>query len=170
MMNSEDRYDSLFQFYGEKYSIDDWRRLKAQDKQESAFNPDAVNPGSKATGLSQFMKRTWEEWRDGTAGIQEIPDVDLVMLDPRDPEDAIRAQAAYMAWLMKQFGGNWELALAAYNWGIGNLKRALRRGDWKSSAEGDRPVAPTWKSALPPETQNYLVRIVRFYEEYKMAA
>jgi soluble lytic murein transglycosylase-like protein len=156
-MNPEDRYDSLFRFYGEAAGVD-WRLLKAQVKAESDFDPDARSRVG-AAGLAQFMARTWDEWRDGTAGIQyDTPSVDLVMLDPRDPEDAIRAQAAMMAWLFRTVGGVLAEALAAYNWGIGNLRRLKM----------DHPAS--WRSELPIETRNYIARIDRFYADYRAAA
>lgn len=142
-MRKEDRYDSLFQFYGGVSGVD-WRLLKAQATVESALNPDAKSPVG-AAGLSQFMKRTWEEWRDGTPGIQPMSLSELLLIDPRDPEDGIRAQAAYMAWLLRQFVGKVDYALAAYNWGIGNVGRT--------------PAYVPLMESVPRETQDYLVRV-----------
>ena len=150
-MNSDDRYDSLFVIYGDRYQLP-WKLLKAQVKAESDFNPDAVNKKSGATGLAQFMPRTWDEWRDGTPGIGVIIDK-LKLLDPRDPEDAIQAQAAYMDWLIG-VAGDGEKALAAYNWGIGNLKNCI-------AEHGDQ-----WRDHLPDETRNYIEKIKRQFEEY----
>lgn len=153
-MNAADRYDSLFAWYGAQHGVD-WRLLKAQARQESAFNPDAFNPRSGARGLSQFLRRTFEEWRDGTAGIETPPDVDLVLLDPRDPEDAIRAQAAMMAWALRVNGGDMKRALVAYNWGLGNLRRAI-------AAHGS-----DWFAHAPAESRAYVRRIATFYDEYR---
>ncbi|MCI0409948.1 MAG: lytic transglycosylase domain-containing protein, partial [Acidobacteria bacterium] len=103
-MNQRDRYDSLFQFYAEKFGMPacslerfgsmvhwrGWEALKAQALAESAGNPDAISP-AKAMGLTQFMAATWREWWDGTPGIQGEP-----RWNPYNPEAAIRAQAAYM--------------------------------------------------------------------------
>lgn len=150
-MNSEDRYDSLLVIYGDHHHVP-WRLLKAQIKVESDFNPDAANPRSGATGLAQFMPRTWEEWQDGTPGIQEIIDR-LKLLDPRDPEDAIKAQAAYMGWLIK-VAGDGEKALAAYDWGIGNLRKSI-------AEHGD-----AWREHLPDETKNYIEKIMKQFKEY----
>lgn len=155
-MRAEDRYDSLFQFYAEQSGLSwqrfgaDWRLLKAQAMAESALNPDAKSKVG-AAGLAQFMARTWEEWRDGTPGIQEAPPTDLVLLDPRDPEDAIRAQAAYMAWLLRRFEGDIRAALAAYNWGIGRVKSAME------TAGEARP----WLPLAPAETQAYVPKVLR---------
>lgn len=150
-MSFDDRYDSLFMIYGDRYHVP-WKLLKAQVKQESNFNPDAVNPRTGATGLAQFMPRTWEEWRDGTPGIGPLIDK-LKLLDPRDPEDAIEAQAAYMDWLIK-VAGTGEKALAAYNWGIGNLQRCI-------AEHGE-----AWRDHLPDETKDYIKKIQDRFAEY----
>jgi len=158
-VENEDRYDSLFMIHGDRHSIP-WRLLKAQVKIESDFNPDAVNPKSGATGLAQFMPRTWEEWEDGTPGIQEIIGK-LKLLDPRDPEDAINAQASYMAWLLKRFEGMQQagsFALAAYNWGIGNLKKLL-------AEKG----TDNWRAYLPPETDDYVEKVQKQFDAYSRA-
>lgn len=141
-MNAEDRFDSLFQYYASISGLN-WKLLKAQAKAESGLDPDAKSHVG-AKGLAQFMDRTWEEWRDGTPGVQPPPS-SLVLLDPRDPEDVIRAQAAYMAWLLKQMKGDIPRALAAYNWGIGHIKKVPERSDWRR--------------LLPAETRNYVARI-----------
>lgn len=150
-MRSEDRYDSLFQFYGWKHSVD-WLLLKAQVKAESGFDPDARSPAG-ARGLSQFMTRTWQEWRDAKPGIQPAVDPELVLKDPRDPEDTIAAPAAYMSWLFEQLGGSRVKVLAAYNWGIGNVRRVA----------GD----PEFGARIPRETREYIARVERYYAQYQ---
>lgn len=147
-MKATERFDSLWKFYGEEYSVP-WQVLKAQALAESGLDPMAVSPVG-ARGLSQFMSRTWAEWADGTPGIQELPTEDLVFLNPENPEAAIRAQAAYMAWLLKHAGGGTDRALAAYNWGVGRVRR-LAGADWRDQ--------------LPPETRTYLERIHRYLNE-----
>lgn len=153
-MNASDRFDSLFRYYAWKHGLD-WLLLKAMAWQESRFNPDAVSPVG-AKGLSQFMDRTWSEWKDGTPGIQEAPPQQH--LSPFDPEDVIRAQAAYVAWLMRQFNNAIPPMLAAYNWGIGRVKRLIPQG-------GPLPMAE-----LPEETSNYVTVILAKYNEYAKAA
>ena len=135
-MNYPDRYDSLFQWYGDKYGFD-WQQLKAQAKAESNLDSTAVSPVG-AKGLTQFMDSTWVEWQTGEKnGTVEQH------LDPFNPEWSIRAQAAYMTWIKQQIGGELSDALIAYNWGMGNYKK------WKSG------VKPT----LPDETRQYVKRI-----------
>jgi len=137
-MRAEDRYDSLIRYYAEKVGLEsDWLQLKAQIKAESEFNPKAVSAVG-AMGLGQFMKATWGEWGKGG--------------DAFNPEHNIDAQARYMKWLLGRVT-NWDCAFAAYNWGIGNVLKV-----WQD---------PYWKTKLPLETKNYLVRIDTFYQEYK---
>ena len=151
-MNSDNRYDSLIAYYSSMKQID-WLLLKAQIKAESAFNPDAVSPVG-AMGLCQFMPGTWKEWEDGTPGIQPVQ-VGAKLIDPRDPEDAIQAQAFYMRWLLDLFAGDEQKTLAAYNWGPTNVRKAVQ-------AKGAE-----WSSLLPDETQKYVARIQQYKREYK---
>jgi len=146
----EDRYDSLFQYYGQVYQID-WRHLKAQARAESALDPDASSRVG-AKGLTQFMDKTFQEWWDGTPGIQVVPTGKHP--DPFNPEQAIVAQAGMMAWLLKQTGIDWQLAWAAYNWGIGNLRDLM-------TAKKTRNYAYL-EPYLPSETRNYVARIGNF--------
>ncbi|MCD4499659.1 LysM peptidoglycan-binding domain-containing protein [Chromobacterium vaccinii] len=110
---------------------------------ESAFVPTA-NSRVGAAGLWQFMpatgrhyglEQTW--WYDGR----------------RDVTDATRAALDYLQNLYAQFG-DWNLALAAYNWGEGNLARAIA----KAQASG---IEPTYESIrLPNETRNYVPKLL----------
>jgi cell wall-associated NlpC family hydrolase len=96
--------------------------LAAQLETESNWNPNAHNAGSGADGLAQFIPTTWATWsRDGDGDGKA---------DPRNPADAIPAQAAYMCHLVdfvKQHpnltGDIIALALAAYNAGPGNVQK-----------------------------------------------
>lgn len=144
------QYDNLFKKYGQLKSVD-WRLLKAQVRAESNFNSNAKSPVG-ALGLAQFMRATWEEWKDGTPGIQ----ASKMLLDRTNPEHAIRAQSAYMQWLIKQAGGCIKEALAYYNYGIGNVRKAVKR---TGSFENAFPF-------LPKETRDYVSRISRYYREY----
>ena len=97
--------------------------LVRQAWQESRFNPAAVNPRSGAAGLMQFMPATAAEW-----GVDRL-----------SAASSAAGAGRYMAWLYRQVG-SWPLALAAYNWGVGNV---MRKG----------------MSAAPGETRNYLAQI-----------
>jgi soluble lytic murein transglycosylase-like protein len=141
-MTSEARYDSLILFYADKWGRNP-RQVKKQIRMESNFNPKARNKGSGASGLLQFMKGTWDEWWDGTAGIQTP--ADQIQWSPYDPECNLNASCAYMAALDKQFG-RLDYALAAYNWGPGNLRKLLKKNP------------SDWLSQVPEETRNYVKR------------
>lgn len=88
--------------------------LRRMAYQESRFNPEARSPVG-ALGLMQFMPATAKEFN----------------INPLNPAQSIAAAGKYMAQLHKQ-AGNWKGAVAAYNWGIGNV---LRKGLAKAPAE-----------------------------------
>lgn len=131
-MTSNDRYDSLFQFYAEPYGLD-WKDLKAQCRAESNFNP-AARSFAGAMGLMQFMPATFEEWANR---------LHLITANPYNPEHSIQCGAAYMAYLRERYKGDQRRALAAYNWGLGNVD--------KNGPEN-----------YPHETRVYVDRIERF--------
>ncbi len=137
-MKKTDRYDSLFRHYGEATHVG-WYMLKAQVRAESSFNPGAESPAT-AKGLAQFMEPTWLEW--GAGG------------DPYNPEHAISAQARYMKYLIDYFDSDIEQALAAYNWGMGNVRKAV-----VAHGKGFLEVCPD-------ETQNYVKKILEFRDGY----
>ncbi len=132
------QYDGLIQHYSDLqgFTGTDWLRFKAQIKAESAFDPNAVSSVG-AKGLAQFMDPTWKEWGRGK--------------DVFDPEANIDAQIRYMSWLLNRVT-MWDLSFAAYNWGIGRVLKI-----WQD---------PDWKSKLPEETSNYIIKINKFFEEY----
>lgn len=76
--------------------------------QESSFREDVITgdtvSSAGAVGLMQIVPK----WHPG--------------VDPTNPIESIYYAAGYLARLYKQFG-DWELALAAYNWGPGNVRR-----------------------------------------------
>ena len=157
-MRQEDRYDSLFQYYGWKSGVD-WLLLKAQVKAESDFAPRAKSPGG-ARGLCQFMPATFEEWSVR---------LKIINPDPYNPEHSIECQAAYLAWLLNKLGERAK-ALAAYNWGIGNLLRVIKKTgeEARPSTSSEHPEAlEGWKAELPEETQNYLARIETNLSRYR---
>jgi soluble lytic murein transglycosylase-like protein len=79
--------------------------LARQGWQESRYRADAVSPVG-AKGLMQFMPATADEFG----------------INPLDPYQSIDAAGRYMAMLFRMTG-SWASALAAYNWGIGNVQR-----------------------------------------------
>jgi len=127
--------------------------IRAIAWQESRYNPKAVGPKTKAGQAKGVMQLT-----DATAK-------SLGVADPFNPEENINAGERYYNKLLKQFG-NRELALAAYNWGEGNLRKALR----KVAAQ---EVKPTWANVLqyayvPKETRSYVKSIVNKMKEFEV--
>lgn len=111
-MERENRYDSLFRWYGELFGVD-WERLKAQAIVESNLDPMARSQAG-AVGLMQFMPATFEEY---------AAKMRLRSANPYNPEHSIHCAAAYMHDLLRRYNGNWETALAAYNFGMGNVDK-----------------------------------------------
>ena len=111
---------------------------------ESAFQPFAYSPMG-AAGLWQFipatgrlygLKQGW--WYDAR----------------RDVVASTRAALDYLSKLSLDFEGDWLLAVAAYNWGEGNVMRAAAR----NRARG-KP-ADVWSLRLPRETRAYVSRLL----------
>lgn len=109
---------------------------------ESAWKPSAVSSAA-ASGLWQFIPGTGSRF-----GLQRTAYVD----ERNSFEQATRASARYLKFLANRYNGNWELAMAAYNSGEGNVDRAIRRAG----------VANFWVAFpyLPQETRNYVPNIL----------
>ena len=110
---------------------------------ESAYNPVAYSR-SHASGMWQFMPLTGKDfglrqngWYDGR-------------------RDVLRATEAALDYLQKLHGmfGDWQLALASYNWGEGAIGRAMERNRVKG--------LPTDYESLtvPPETRGYIPKLI----------
>ena len=109
---------------------------------ESGFQPQALNPRSGAGGMWQFMPT-------GAYGLARNG-----WFDERfDPQKSSLAYAKYMKTLYNQFG-DWYLAMAAYDWGPGNVQRAVMRTGYADFWELYR------RNVLPGETKNYVPGII----------
>jgi len=109
---------------------------------ESAFNPQAVS-SARASGMWQFMPATGKDFE-----LQQ----NLFRDDRRDVLASTRAALDYLQQLHAQFG-DWHLALAAYNWGQGNVQRAIDR-----NRKAGLPTDYT-RLRMPAETQNYVPKL-----------
>lgn len=105
---------------------------------ESALKPKARSRVG-ATGLWQFMFATGKQY-----GL----DVSSYVDERSDPIKSTEAAAKYLARLYKIFG-DWDLALASYNSGPGNVSKAIRRSGGYTNYWNIRPN-------LPRETAGYL--------------
>lgn len=109
---------------------------------ESAFNPQAVS-SARAAGMWQFMPATGK-------------DFDLKQNVFRDDRrDVLASTRAALDYLQKLYGmfGDWHLALAAYNWGEGNVSRAIARNQ-----RAGRGTSYT-EIVMPNETRNYVPKL-----------
>ena len=104
--------------------------LKSVARAESAFNPKAVSPVG-AKGMFQFMPATAKEWK----------------VNVEDPFDSAKGAAKYYSWLLKRHNNDINEAMAAYNWGTGN-------------------VGKKGMSKLPKETRDYVSKINSFMNNY----
>ncbi len=109
---------------------------------ESAFQPTALS-GAKASGLWQFIPST---------GTQYSLDQNLWKDERRDVIESTRAALDYFEKLYAMFG-DWQLALASYNWGEGNVQRALERNRQQGLPEDYAHIR------MPRETANYVPRL-----------
>jgi membrane-bound lytic murein transglycosylase D len=123
---------------------------------ESAFNPFAYSR-SHAAGLWQFIPGTGKRFELRQDWWQD---------QRRDLLESTRAALDYLTYLNDTFGGDWMLAIAAYNYGSGNVTRAIRRN--QSLGRG----TDFFSLSLPRETRAYvpkllaLSRLVRDPEAY----
>jgi membrane-bound lytic murein transglycosylase D len=109
---------------------------------ESAFNPVALST-SRASGIWQFIPSTGKDF-----GLKQ----NFWFDSRRDVIAATEGALQYLQRLHAQFG-DWRLALAAYNWGEGNVARAIERNR--------KAGLPTDYASLkmPDETRNYVPKL-----------
>ncbi len=122
-------FENIISKAANRYGVDAGL-IKAVIKAESSFNPNAVSHAG-AQGLMQLMP--------GTAR-------SLGVNDSFDPEQNIMGGTRFLRDLLKRYNGNLDSALAAYNWGPGNVDK--------------KP------GQLPRETRDYLVRVKQLYSSY----
>ena len=104
--------------------------IKAVIKAESNFNPRAVSHAG-AQGLMQLMPATARG---------------LGVSNSFDPEQNVMAGTRFLKGLLDRYNGDLDSALAAYNWGPGNVDRKPDR--------------------LPRETREYLVKVKQYYSAF----
>ncbi|MDD0809121.1 transglycosylase SLT domain-containing protein [Curvibacter sp. RS43] len=109
---------------------------------ESAFNPQAVS-SAKAAGMWQFMPAT---------GTSYDLKQNVFRDDRRDVLASTRAALDYLQRLYGMFG-DWHLALAAYNWGEGNVGKAIARNQKQGLGTGYLDLN------MPNETRYYVPKL-----------
>ncbi|MFB3925814.1 MAG: lytic transglycosylase domain-containing protein [Syntrophales bacterium] len=115
-------FDVLIEKAARRFDVDPGL-IRAVIETESNFNPGATS-SKGAIGLMQLMPDTARE---------------LGVKDAYDPEENIMAGTRYLKSLLNRYHGDTELALAAYNWGMGNLEKSTGR--------------------FPRETLDYIARV-----------
>lgn len=134
-LGADDDYDMSRPHAASLHHVDLERLTGAVAMQESHGNTHAVSSVG-AQGLLQLMP--------GTAR-------DLGVTDPFDADQSWAAGKKYLGQLLQKYHDQMK-ALAAYNWGPGNLDRDLK-------AHGGQ-----WRAYLPRETSDYLLRVGRNYD------
>ena len=119
--------DELIDIHSERARLDP-ELVRAVIQVESGFSPVALS-SKGAMGLMQLMPATADRY---------------AVVDPYSPDENIGAGTIYLRWLLDEFGGELELALAGYNAG---------------------PTAVKQFGGIPPypETMTYVERVLRIY-------
>jgi membrane-bound lytic murein transglycosylase D len=154
MLERKDFYFPIYEAQLQKYGLPD--ELKYLSIVESSLNPRAVSR-AKAVGLWQFMAAT---------GRQYDLYQDAYIDERMDLYKATEAACRYLSDLYDMFG-DWHLALAAYNCGPGNVRKAIRLAGNKKSF---------WQiyRFLPMETRAYVPKfiavnyIMQYAEQYNI--
>lgn len=133
VVDGKNQYVKIARQKAKKYGVDE-RLVLAMINQESGFiNGRTSNKG--AQGLMQLVPATAK---------------DLGVTDINDPEQNIDAGVRYIKQLLNRYNGDVKKALAAYNWGMGNLEK---QGMQKA----------------PKETKNYVSTIYGSYKNYDIS-
>lgn len=146
------KHEAIIRTYSKEYNVDELL-IYALIKAESNFREDSVS-NKGAIGLMQLMEPTAIEiasnldYQDFT--IEELNDVNT----------NIKFGIKYFSDLLKEHNNNYLLALAAYNAGIGNVRRWIENGIIKEDGSDIENIP--FK-----ETNMYVRKILRDYDIYK---
>lgn len=154
-------HSTMVDKYSDEFGVDS-DIVKRMLFKESSGDRKAVSPAG-AKGLMQIMPRTFEDIK---RELKLPKDADIF-----DPEINVRAGCYYFAKMMKQFGQDVNKALAAYNWGPGNVSEAVREygENWFEGARDlgitvkDPKTGKNVKRYLPKETQKYVSDLGEMY-------
>lgn len=111
---------------------------------ESAFNPEAFSSAS-AAGMWQFVPATGRDFNLKQSMFKD------------DRRGVLASTDAALTYLQRLYGmfGDWQLALAAYNWGEGSVQKAIR----KNQAAGKPTDFQSLSELMPEETRNYYPKL-----------
>jgi membrane-bound lytic murein transglycosylase D len=111
---------------------------------ESAFNPQAFS-SAKAVGMWQFMPATGLDFNLRQSTFKD------------DRRDVLASTEAALTYLQRLYGmfGDWQLALAAYNWGEGSVQKAINRNRAAGLPTDFNGLSPL----MPIETRNYYPKL-----------
>jgi membrane-bound lytic murein transglycosylase D len=111
---------------------------------ESAFNPQALS-SANAAGMWQFVPGTGRDFNLKQTAFKD---------DRRGVLASTDAALTYLQRLYDMFG-DWQLALAAYNWGEGSVQKAIKR----NQAAGKPTDFESLAELMPAETRNYVPKL-----------
>jgi hypothetical protein len=129
--DAEPDLDEIIEKASQTYNVES-SFIRAVIKAESDFNTQAVSPKG-AMGLMQLMPATAK---------------DLGVADPHDPVENVMGGTRYLQILLKRYSGDKNMALAAYNWGMGNLERHPEK--------------------MPQETKTYIGRVNNYLKTFSV--
>ena len=148
------KYEEVVAIYSQKNNIDE-NLVYAVIKAESNFDESAIS-NKNAIGLMQLMEETAKE-------VAKKNDIELDLTDIKkdlcDVNNNINIGTKYLSTLIEKYE-NKEVALAAYNAGIGNVDNWIEKGIIKKDGSDIENIP--YK-----ETNNYVRKILRDYKIYK---
>lgn len=156
MLSLSEYYFPMFEETLDRYKVPE--ELKFLTIVESALNPQATSRAG-AAGLWQFMYSTGKHYD---------LEINSLVDERRDPFKSTVAAARYLRALYDMYG-DWQLAMAAYNCGPGNVNKAIARSGGKHTFWEIYPY-------LPRETRGYIPKyigatyVMNYYNEHGLAA
>ena len=145
------KYSDIIEHYANKYDLP-LELVYAIIRAESSFNRYAVSHAG-ASGLMQIMEPT------GNWAAEQIGLLDFDYGRIFEPEINIHIGSWYISRLIRQFGGNLDTALAAYNAGSGNVSNWLNE---QGSTDHSLEHIPFG------ETRNYVSRVRLYQDIYRV--
>lgn len=149
-INYPQKYSKYIEKYAKEFEVEK-ELIYAMIKAESNFKSEEVS-SKDALGLMQILESTAKE-------VAEELEIQITKEKILEPEINICLGTKYISNLIKKYE-NIELAVAAYNAGIGNVDSWIEKGKIKEDAS-DLENIPF------KETNNYVRKILRDYEIYK---